>query len=42
MTNDFEHTYFIHIRLGDYVNNNFYTINLIEYYNYCINNIIIV
>ena len=39
MTNDFEHTYFIHIRLGDYVNNNFYTINLIEYYNYCIHKI---
>lgn len=39
MTNDFEHTYFIHIRLGDYVNNDFFTINLIEYYNYCINKI---
>ena len=39
LTNNFQNTYFIHIRLGDYVNHNLYTINLIEYYNYCINKI---
>ena len=39
LTNNFENTYFIHIRLGDYVNHNLYNINLIEYYNYCINKI---
>ena len=39
MTNNFDHTYFIHIRLGDYVNNDFFAINLIEYYNYCITKI---
>ena len=39
MCNDFENTYFIHIRLGDYVNNDFYAINLIDYYNYCITKI---
>ena len=35
----FENIYFIHIRLGDYVNNTFYNINLTEYYSYCINKI---
>ena len=39
LTNNFENTYFIHIRLGDYVNHNLYTIHLSEYYNYCINKI---
>ena len=39
MTNNFQHTYFIHIRLGDYVNNDFFAINLIDYYNYCITKI---
>ena len=36
---NFNNTYFIHIRLGDYVNNNLYNIKLTEYYNYCINKI---
>jgi hypothetical protein len=36
---NFNNTYFIHIRLGDYVNNNFYNIKLSEYYTYCINKI---
>jgi hypothetical protein len=31
--------YFIHIRLGDYVNHSFHYINLDEYYNYAINQI---
>jgi len=39
LTNNFQTTYFIHIRLGDYVNNNVYTIHLSEYYKYCINKI---
>jgi hypothetical protein len=39
MTNNFENTYFIHIRLGDYVNNYIYNINLVPYYIYCINKI---
>jgi len=39
ITNNFENTYFIHIRLGDYVNHFLYNIQLINYYNYCINNI---
>ena len=39
LTNNFENTYFIHIRLGDYVNHNLYTIHLFDYYNYCINKI---
>ena len=39
MTNNFENTYFIHIRLGDYINNNTYNINLVPYYIYCINKI---
>jgi hypothetical protein len=39
ITNNFTHTYFIHIRLGDYVNSIFYNINLQEYYIYCINKI---
>ena len=37
---DFNNTYFIHIRLGDYVNHNLYTIQLEKYYNYCISQII--
>ena len=36
---NFNNTYFIHIRLGDYVNNNLYNIKLNEYYTYCINKI---
>jgi hypothetical protein len=36
---NFNNTYFIHIRLGDYVNNNLYNIKLSEYYTYCINKI---
>jgi hypothetical protein len=40
ITNNFENTYFIHIRLGDYVNHFLYTIQLVNYYNYCINKII--
>ena len=36
---NFNNTYFIHIRLGDYVNNNLYNIKLNTYYNYCINKI---
>lgn len=40
ITHNFENTYFIHIRLGDYVNNFLYTIQLVNYYNYCINKII--
>ena len=39
LTNNFKNTYFIHIRLGDYVNNNLYNINLKIYYNYCIDKI---
>ena len=40
ITHNFENTYFIHIRLGDYINHFLYTINLVNYYNYCINKII--
>ena len=40
ITHNFENTYFIHIRLGDYVNHFLYTIQLVNYYNYCINKII--
>lgn len=36
---NFNNTYFIHIRLGDYVNNNLYNIKLNDYYTYCINKI---
>ena len=39
LTHKFENTYFIHIRLGDYVNHFFHYVNLREYYNYCINKI---
>lgn len=39
LTNNFENTYFIHIRLGDYINHFFHYVNLREYYNYCINKI---
>ena len=39
ITQNFENTYFIHIRLGDYVNNYLYKINLTDYYIYCINKI---
>ena len=39
LTNNFENTYFIHIRLGDYINHNLYNIKLNEYYNYCITKI---
>jgi len=38
--NNFQNMYFIHIRLGDYLSINLYKINLIEYYNYCINKIL--
>ena len=34
---NFENTYFIHIRLGDYVNHPLYTIPLKPYYEHCIN-----
>jgi hypothetical protein len=37
---DFSNFYFIHIRLGDYLKNQIYQINLITYYNYCINQIL--
>lgn len=37
---DFTNIYFIHIRLGDYLKNEMYKINLISYYNYCINQIL--
>ena len=37
--NNFNNTYFIHIRLGDYVNHNLYNIKLNKYYTYCINKI---
>jgi len=40
ITQNFENTYFIHIRLGDYVNHSLYKIQLLNYYNNCINNII--
>ena len=40
ITHNFENTYFIHIRLGDYINHFLYTIQLVNYYNYCINKII--
>ena len=36
---NFENTYFIHIRLGDYINHPLYTIPLKNYYAYCINEI---
>ena len=39
ITHNFENTYFIHIRLGDYVNSYIYDINLLDYYKYCINKI---
>lgn len=38
-TNNFNNMYFIHIRLGDYVNHFLYTIKLINYYKCCINKI---
>ncbi len=34
---NFENTYFIHIRLGDFLKHPMYKINLRSYYNYCIN-----
>lgn len=37
---DFNNIYFIHIRLGDYLKNKMYQINLVAYYNYCINQIL--
>lgn len=37
---DFTNTYFIHIRLGDYLTCDMYQINLKNYYNYCIKQII--
>ena len=37
---DFTNVYFIHIRLGDYLKNKMYKINLKRYYNYCINQIL--
>ena len=40
ITHNFENTYFIHIRLGDYVNHFLYNIQLINYYIYCINKIL--
>jgi len=39
-TYDFTNVYFIHIRLGDYLTNKMYQINLKSYYNYCINKIL--
>lgn len=40
LTFDFTNVYFIHIRLGDYLKNKMYQINLKSYYNYCINKIL--
>lgn len=37
---DFTNVYFIHIRLGDYLNNKMYKINLKTYYNFCISQIL--
>jgi hypothetical protein len=37
---DFKDVYFIHIRLGDYLKNKMYLINLKSYYNYWINKIL--
>ena len=37
---DFTNTYFIHIRLGDYLKCDMYLIELKKYYNYCINKIL--
>ena len=37
--NDFDNTFFIHIRLGDYLKGTLYNMKLNNYYNYCINNI---
>lgn len=37
---DFSNTYFIHIRLGDYLKHSMYQIDLKEYYNFCINKIL--
>lgn len=37
---DFTNTYFIHIRLGDYLKCDMYHINLKKYYDYCIKQII--
>lgn len=36
---NFKNTYFIHIRLGDYLDNELYKISLETYYNYCITQI---
>jgi hypothetical protein len=36
---DFSNMYFIHIRLGDYVNSRLHSMNLEKYYTYCINKI---
>jgi hypothetical protein len=38
---NFTNTYFIHIRLGDYLKTDMYQINLKNYYNYCINQILL-
>jgi hypothetical protein len=38
---DFTDYYFLHIRLGDYINNKFHFIDLIDYYNYIINKVTI-
>lgn len=40
LTINFKNVYFIHIRLGDYLQLILYNINLKEYYNYCINHIL--
>jgi len=37
---DFTSTYFIHIRLGDYLKMDMYQISLNKYYNYCINKLL--
>jgi hypothetical protein len=40
LTFDFTNVYFIHIRLGDYLNHKMYQLNLKPYYNFCINRIL--
>lgn len=37
---DFNNLYFIHIRLGDFLKHKLYFIDLIKYYNFCINSIL--
>ena len=40
LTLDFTNVYFLHVRLGDYLKSNMYTIDLTTYYKFCIESIL--